>query len=290
MRDTPMRFICLSLTPFFLQKFSLRTEEVSVMPHPILHQSSRLDGRSPIARPTCRTFALPGAQPRARGTRGMTVIELMFVVGILGLLAASTVPSLGSWIEDQRTSAIARSVADMLALARAEAMRTGQNQLLLFNIAGISTQDAAGNPIENTSGQTVTAVTVTDLFAGVENCALNSGDQRTALAASNDFTWGVTQASTTAPLDAGGPAIGSGTTFARPATPTVAVNGLLFRPNGIPVTFNADGTGCLTIDAVGSGGGALYITNGRRDYAIVQSPLGGTRFHVWRAESNSWSP
>ena len=220
----------------------------------------------------------------------MTVIELMFVVGILGLVAASSVPYLGSWVQDQRTSAMARSMADMLALARAEAMRTGRNQLLLFDIAGISTQDAAGNPIENTAGQSVTAVTVTDVFAGVENCALNSGDQRTALAASTDFTWGVTSASTRAPLDSGQPAISSGATFARPATPTSAVNGLLFRPNGIPVTFDADGTGCLTIDAVGSGGGALYITNGRRDYAIVQSPLGGTRFHVWRTESNSWSP
>ena len=33
--------------------------------------------------------------------------------------------------------------------------------------------------------------------------------------------------------------------------------------------------------AFGSGGGALYVTNGRREYGVVLTPLGGVRVHIW---------
>lgn len=220
---------------------------------------------------------------------GVTLLELTVVLALVGVITATAVPYLGNWRADQEAASVARSLANMLTLARAEAMRTGTNHLLLFRIEDISTDDAAGNSIQNVNGDDATAVIAMDLFAGGTNCALNTGDARTALIADGDFQWGVTTAGIRAPLDGGQPAIAGGITFARPAAPTTAINGILFGPTGIPFTFDADGTGCLTLDTVGSGGGALYITNGRRDYAIVQSPLGGTRLHAWNIDQGAWS-
>ena len=36
------------------------------------------------------------------------------------------------------------------------------------------------------------------------------------------------------------------------------------------------------------GGAAFYLTNGTRDYAVVMSPMGGVRVHVWRG--GAWTP
>ena len=38
----------------------------------------------------------------------------------------------------------------------------------------------------------------------------------------------------------------------------------------------------------GQGGGAIYVTNGRRDYAVVLSPLGAVRLHAWNVGSGNW--
>lgn len=227
---------------------------------------------------------------RYKRVTGVTLIELIIVIVIIAVISSAAVPYLGTWKRDQEVAAVARSLAGMLTLARAEAMRTGSNQLLLFSIDGISAQDAAGNAIENVNGDSVTAVISMDRFGGAENCALDTGDARIALSAVAEFDWGVTVADSRAPLDPGQAPIGGGSTFARTATPNTAVNGILFGPDGVPMTFDADASGCLRIDAVGSGGGALYITNGRRDYAVVQTPLGGTRFHTWNTDQGSWSP
>lgn len=224
-----------------------------------------------------------------RRTRGMTLLELMVVISIVGVIAASAGSYLGSWKQDQELASTARSLADVFTFARAEAMRTGNNHLVLFSIDGVSMTDAAGNDIEDVSGNAVTALVVQDNFGGAENCALDTGDLRTELAITTDFDWGVTSASVRAPRDPGQPNIAGGSTFARPTAPTTALNAVMFQPTGIPVTFDANGSGCLTFDAVGSGGGALYITNGDRDYAIVQSPLGGNRMHVWNPGTSAWS-
>lgn len=225
----------------------------------------------------------------AKRSRGMTLLELMVVISIVGIIAASAGSYLGSWREDQELASTARSFADVFNHARAEAMRTGSNHLVVFRIEPVSTQDAAGNDIEDVLGNEVTALVVMDMFGGAENCALDDGDQRTAIAITTDFDWGVTNATVRAPLDAGQPGIAGGSSFARPTAPATAINAVMFGPTGIPVTFDADGTGCLSFDAVGSGGGALYITNGDRDYALVQSPLGGNRVHAWNPDAGAWS-
>ena len=37
----------------------------------------------------------------------------------------------------------------------------------------------------------------------------------------------------------------------------------------------------LFLGVVGTGGGAIYVTNGVRDYAVVLGALGTTRVHLW---------
>ena len=40
---------------------------------------------------------------------------------------------------------------------------------------------------------------------------------------------------------------------------------------------------------MGSGGGAVYLSDGNRDLAVVLTPLGGSRVHAWDAAQAVWS-
>jgi hypothetical protein len=59
----------------------------------------------------------------------------------------------------------------------------------------------------------------------------------------------------------------------------------VFRPDGIPRGYS---TGPYAEGAIGTGGGAVYLTNGIRDYAIVLSPLGGVQVDAWDVGSGAW--
>ena len=67
-----------------------------------------------------------------------------------------------------------------------------------------------------------------------------------------------------------------------------SVDWVLFKPDGIPV-LGSGGGDCGTLSATGTAGGAIYITNGIRDYGIVLTPLGSVRVHSWDRNSNGWS-
>lgn len=65
----------------------------------------------------------PSAARRARG--GLTLIELMMVLGVVAVLAALALPSLGAQIARQRLKSAAETLAGDLAEARFEAARRG---------------------------------------------------------------------------------------------------------------------------------------------------------------------
>ena len=54
--------------------------------------------------------------------------------------------------------------------------------------------------------------------------------------------------------------------------------------------FNTD---CVVLptgnNPFGNAGGAIYLTNGQRDYAIVLSPLGAVRVHAFEEGTNQWT-
>jgi type II secretory pathway pseudopilin PulG len=227
---------------------------------------------------------------RSRST-GHTLIELAVVITIIAVVGMIATTRFANWSQNQNAISSMRSLNSLLNLARAEAMRTSHNQLVFFNVPDISGSDAAGNAIEDKLGNWVPALFNDDGLPADGDCAIDMNRALTSIPASDTviLDWGVTSANTPAPLDDGGPDIAGGITFATTTSPGDAVNGLLFRPDGIPVTFSANGSGCVSIGGTGSGGGALYTTNGVRDFAVVLTPLGGTRFHVWAEGAGAWS-
>ena len=58
-----------------------------------------------------------------RKNSGFTLIELMVVIGIVGLLAAITVPNLISWLPKYRVGSTARNVISAVEFARLQAVR-----------------------------------------------------------------------------------------------------------------------------------------------------------------------
>ena len=95
--------------------------------------------------------------------------------------------------------------------------------------------------------------------------------------------FGTARAAAKVASDSGGGVMASGSTFLD--TTGTAANWVLFLPEGIPVSFTP---GCV-LGGIGSGVGGAYVTNGKRDYAMVLSPLGGIRVHGWNGAGDGWT-
>ena len=253
--------------------------------------SSALRSRDSIASDLFDSNSNSNRTNKRSKAAGYTLIELAFVVGIMGIMAAAATSRFVDWNQNQKAISAVRSLSSLLTLARSEAMRTSRNQLVLFNVAAVSSVDAAGNDIEDIQGNPVPVLFNDDGAAGTGNCAIDNTRALTALVGLDNLRleWGVTYASSRAPLDGGAADIADGLTFALITAPSTAVNALMFRADGVPVTFTANGSGCLVMGETGSGGGAIYVTNGERDFAVVLTPLGVTRFHVWAKGGGGWS-
>jgi len=224
---------------------------------------------------------------RPRRESGVTLVELAIVLAIVGVLTLVTAPSASRWQRDQRLKGAARDVADLLLLARAESARTGDRHVVIFGPPG--TADPSANPIE-AGGSPVPLLVLDDGAPGTANCRIDAGEAREVLMPVDGVAWGVTLANARAPGDTGAAAFTppqlSGSTFANPAN--TAVPWFLFRPDGIPVRFEGQLGSCGTIGATALGGGAFYLTNGTRDYAVVLTPMGGVRVHVWDGLAGAW--
>jgi len=64
---------------------------------------------------------------------GFTLIELIVVVGIVGIMSAVAVPSFLSWLPDIRLKAAARDLYGASMLAKGEAVKRNRNCALTFN-------------------------------------------------------------------------------------------------------------------------------------------------------------
>jgi type II secretory pathway pseudopilin PulG len=213
----------------------------------------------------------------------------MVALGIASVVLVVALPNIVEWANNQRAKAAARSVADLLQMARAEAMRTGNRHVVFFGNPG--TTDPSGNQVAMGAAW-VPVLLIDDGAPVAANCAIDGGETLEAVQPEDGVSWGVSFATSavatdggSAPFDPGGP--WDGATFTDPAN--AKINWVLFGPDGIPVTFVGAVGSCGLLGNLGSAGGALYLTNGERDFAIVLSPLGAVRLHVWNGASGAWS-
>ena len=214
----------------------------------------------------------------------MTLIEVLIVVAIIGALTAMAVPSLREMQKQSRAKGLARDLGNSFQLARSEAMRTGGSWMVFFGPPG--TQDPAANPIQDAGGTSVPLLILQDDNG---NCHIDGGEDFEVVRAVDGMGWGVSSATVRVSTDTGAAAFSppqsSGSTFADPSN--TATDWVMFRPDGVPVGISGTATTCGTVGDTGSGGAALYVTNGFRDYAVVVTALGGVRVHGW--DGSGWT-
>lgn len=224
--------------------------------------------------------------------RGFTIIELMVVMGIVSALVVIGGPYMRDVIRNVRLKSATRNIAGAIALARAQALRTQTNHIVMFGTT------PSGNPLPSAALVLADADGDGEIDPG-ETVTLFPEDPGTEFQGIPRTTrYGKTLAAG-APADdpdplglfagaAGSPNI---TSFQAPTGGNV--NQLLFQSDGIPRTYDPGPP--LQIGNLGSGAGAIYLTNGNpntqeagRDYAIVVKALGGVRVTQWNASTGAW--
>jgi len=230
---------------------------------------------------------------RDRRRSGFTTIELMVAVVIAGVLTAIGVVGFQGWMNDQRVKSGARSVGDLLILGRSEAIRTGNNHMVFVG------QDHAGNPLV-WNGDPQAAMLIADLDGDAQvdlpgerrdsfdadaagRVAFGRSLAGTALAPGDPFQGTALEGSAQEQNSPGN--------FRHPANPGQILSWVLFMPDGTPRAAVNNGGGSANIGTVGSGGGAVYVTNARegsRDHAVVMQPLGSVQVLRWNRSTNAW--
>jgi prepilin-type N-terminal cleavage/methylation domain-containing protein len=213
-----------------------------------------------------------------RRHEGFTLVELMIAVAIIGITTAMALPRIQSFLTDQRLKAAARGVGDAFTLARMEATRTGNVHIVFFM------EERPGTPLVDLAGTTVPILILDDGPSGSagQNCSIDGGETFRTIPAENGVSWGATYAAARAPGDTEAGPIGDG--IALVDSGGNAVTWVAFRADGIPISA----TSACALGGTGTGGGAIYLTNGVRDYAIVLSTLGGVRLHAYERDAAAW--
>jgi type II secretory pathway pseudopilin PulG len=222
----------------------------------------------------------PRGVPRILESRaGITLIETVVVLTIIGLVVGIGGTNLFSWLSAQEIKTSARAVSNAFALARSEAMRTGEIHIVTFGL----------NSLTNANDDIVIAA---DGTPATRDCSFASSDIVHRISLESSVAWGTTAGlagNTAAPGDQGGASanIPLGSSFSLPSSSTPA-SWVAFEPDGIPRTFSSNGSACTSYGLPGEAVGAIYVTNGQRDYAVVLTALGTTRISVWREAISGW--
>jgi prepilin-type N-terminal cleavage/methylation domain-containing protein len=75
-----------------------------------------------------------------RRRRGLTIIELVVVMCILGVMVLIAIPNIGRWLPRYRLRSAARDVASNMQLARLGAVKDNREWALVFDVNGQSYQ------------------------------------------------------------------------------------------------------------------------------------------------------
>jgi hypothetical protein len=182
-------------------------------------------------------------------------------------------------------------VADVLSIARARAIARGNNYVVYFNTGLNGGDDLCGNALVDLNGDPVPMLMLDDGPPGNvnSNCCIDAGETVETFAAAPGVQWGVDFAAVAAPGDADPTGnFPNGPTFTDPGGGTR--EWIAFRPDGIPVGFDDTAVpGSCSLGNTGSGGGAIYVNNDRRDMAVVLSPLGSVKVHSFERVGAAWT-
>lgn len=219
----------------------------------------------------------------ARRHAGFTLIELMLVIVVFGIMTVLGSVALQDWIQNQRTRDAARNVADLLMLARQEAVRTGDNHVVFFD------QDANDAGLQNDEGQPVAALLIRDSNAdgtpqNGEYVASVPFDNTNSVGWGSVFALG-SGSEIPAPDDnpaASYPLSDPCCSFTEPGGSDA--RWVVFLPDGTPRGFSMP----FSAGPVGTGTGTVYLSSGARDYAVVLTALGGVRVHAFDEGRNRW--
>ncbi len=208
--------------------------------------------------------------------RGVTLLELVIVLVILGTIIVMALPSMTGTTEGQRLRSLGISIAAALDHARGEAIRTGNIHLVFVG------EDTLGAPLVDDNGNPVPVLVLNDgrPGSGGQNCTIDASETRNTVVGQPRIDLGIVDAPGNAPGDLGAGDITTGSSFRGP-------NGndalwVAFRPEGTPRSFDST----CAFGALGTGAGAFYLNNGQRNVAVVLSPMGNLRVHSW---NGAWS-
>lgn len=211
---------------------------------------------------------------------GFTLVEVAVVAVIVSIMLVISIGSMQQWMRNQNGKDLARQFADVLMVSRSEALRGREPVVIFFNA------DRAGSPLIGSNGAAVAALAIRDLDGDGD---IDAGEDFTEVAypPPGTISWGHSIATDLALGDPAG-------TAGSPPTASLTFD----QPDGTPATwvaFTPDGTPRAYVDdslagtgAVGTGAGAIYLTSGARDYAVVLSPLGTVHVQQWNESTGQW--
>ena len=227
---------------------------------------------------------------RSSREQGVTLIEMMIVVVIIGIMGGIAAPTFRTMQSDQAVRTSARETADAFMLARAQAIRTNANIIVVF-------QNATGSVTPAMLTSTNAIDIINDGVATTADCQITTAAETIWFVPPvGQLNWGTTPGlagNTAVPSDPGlGPSnSNNGSSFTDATVTSITVDTskfaswVVFLPDGIPPLMTPGD--CANLGVQGQGGGGIYMTNGRRDYAVILSPLGTARVHHWNG--GAWS-
>lgn len=117
----------------------------------------------------------------SRGTRGLTLVELMVVIAVLAIITTLAAPSLVRLLANQRLQGAARELAADLYLARQEALRYSTAVALVATSAGYSVTRGTVTlkAVDLPPGVTMAATTVR--YGGLHAMASNASGTTAAV-------------------------------------------------------------------------------------------------------------